>query len=253
MEAARPDARPATPDALSDWAEAALGHRFAREALLAEALTHASAGPPDYERLEFLGDRVLGCVVAAWAVANTPDEAGGLNRRQAALVDRATCAEVARALGVAERLRTDRAARNAGVHLSDNALADAMEALIGAVFLDGGFAAAERAVRRAWGDRLDPAAPPPRDPKSRLQEWAQARGPRLPDYTLVEREGPDHAPRFRVRVSIPGLDPVEATGATKQEAQMHAAQAMLERVQRLEAAEAAEAAAATGRRRGRKR
>lgn len=235
METARPDAALT----LSDWAEQALGHRFARPELLSEALTHSSAGPPDYERLEFLGDRVLGCVVAAWAFAGTPDDAGGLNRRQAALVDRTTCAEVARALGVAERLRMDRAALNAQVHRSDNALADAMEALIGAVFVDGGFEAAERAVRRAWGGRLDPAAPPARDPKSRLQEWAQARSPRLPSYELVEREGPDHAPRFRVRVSVPGLDPVEATGATKQEAQMYAAQAMLERVARLEAAEAA--------------
>mgnify|MGYP005839528699 CR=1 FL=1 len=228
---------------LTDWAQAALGHRFARPALLEEALTHSSAGPPDYERLEFLGDRVLGCVVAAWAVGATADDAGGLNRRQAALVDRTTCAEVARALGVAERLRLDRAARNAQVQHSDNALADAMEALIGAVFLDGGFAAAEAAVRRAWGARLDASAAPARDPKSRLQEWAQARGPRLPDYALVEREGPDHAPRFRVRVSVPGLDPVEATGATKQEAQMNAAAAMLERARRLDAAEAAAAPA----------
>ena len=104
---------------LRDWAERVLGHRFAQPALLEEALTHASAGPPDYERLEFLGDRVLGCVVAAWAVAGTHDDAGGLNRRQAALVDRATCAEVARELGLAERLRMDRAALNAQVQHSD--------------------------------------------------------------------------------------------------------------------------------------
>jgi ribonuclease-3 len=228
-------------DALIAWAHDALGHRFARPALLVEALTHASAGPPNYERLEFLGDRVLGCVVAAWAVASTADDAGGLNRRQAALVDGATCADVARTLGVAERLRMDRAARNAHVHHSDNALADAMEALVGAVFADAGFTAAERAVRRAWGERLDATAPPARDPKSQLQEWAQARGPRLPDYAVVEREGPDHAPRFRVRVTVSGLDPVEATGGTKQEAQRNAAAAMLDRARRLEAVEAAEA------------
>jgi ribonuclease-3 len=227
------------PTSLTDWAHGALGHRFAQPALLEEALTHSSAGPPDYERLEFLGDRVLGCVIAAWAVGATTDDAGGLNRRQAALVVRSTCAEVARALGVAEQLRMDRAALNAQVQHSDNALADTIEALIGAVFVDGGFAAAEAAVKRAWGQRLDASAAPVRDPKSRLQEWAQARGPRLPDYAVVEREGPDHAPRFRVRVTVSGLDPVEATGATKQEAQMNAAAAMLERARRLDASEEA--------------
>lgn len=212
------------------WAATALGHRFADPAWLTQALTHSSYGKPDYERLEFLGDRVLGAVIAAWAFAETGEGEGQMNTRQSGLVDRDSCAAVARAIGVPSRLRMDKAALNAGVHLSDNALADALEALIGAVFVDGGWAAADAAVKKAWGERLDPARTAPRDPKSRLQEWALARGQKLPDYAVVERDGPDHAPRFRVRVSVRGADPVEAMGASKQEAQRNAAAALLQRI-----------------------
>lgn len=226
------DLLPVAPaEAALAWADATLGHRFADAGLLGEALTHASAGRPDYQRLEFLGDRVLGCVIAEWLYAGTGDAEGSLARRYAALVDRDSCAAVGRAIGVDAHVRMDRGAMNAGVHRQDNALADVTEALIGAVFADGGWDAARALVRRFWGERLttDPAAAV-HDPKSRLQEWAQARGRRLPVYEVVEREGPDHLPRFRVRVSVTGEAPLDAMGTSKQEAQMHAAAALLERL-----------------------
>jgi len=224
---------PALSDATADaaaWAGAILGHAFADPTLLTQALTHSSAGRPDYQRLEFVGDRVLGCAISAWLFAATGEEEGALARRLAALVDRDSCAAVGRALGVAEHIRMDKGAMNAGVHRSDNALADVTEALIGAIFIDAGWAAADAFVRRAWGERLSARAAAFHDPKSRLQEWAQSRGKKLPAYELIAREGPDHAPRFRIRVVVTGEPPLEAMGASKQEAQMNAALALLERV-----------------------
>lgn len=215
-----------------NWAAETLGHAFADPAWLEQALTHSSAGQPSYQRLEFLGDRVLGCVVAAWLFETSAEGEGALAQRQAALVDRDSCADVARALGVPGQVRMDKSAMNAGVHLSDNALADVAEALIGAIYSDAGFAAASAFVHRAWGDRLHIADNAPRDPKSRLQEWSQGRGLKLPAYEVVAREGPDHAPRFRVRVVVTGQEALEAMGASKQEAQRNAAAALLERVTR---------------------
>lgn len=217
--------------ALSEaWSEAVLGHCFADVELLMQALTHSSAGRPDYQRLEFLGDRVLGCAISAWLYAATGEEEGVLARRLAALVDRDSCASIGRELGVAEHIRMDKSAMNAGVHRSDNALADVTEALIGAIFMDAGWGAADAFVQRAWGERLSARAAAHHDPKSKLQEWAQARGKKLPTYEVVAREGPDHAPRFRIRVVVTGETPLEAMGTSKQEAQMHAAQALLDRV-----------------------
>ncbi len=227
---ASPPAAPADAALAAAWAQETLGHRFVDFALLEQALTHSSAGRPDYQRLEFVGDRVLGCAISAWLFAATGEEEGALARRLAALVDRDTCAGVGRELGVAEQIRMDKGAMNAGVHRSDNALADVTEALIGAIFIDAGWSAAEAFVRRAWGLRLSARTAAFHDPKSRLQEWAQSRGKKLPAYEVVAREGPDHAPRFRIRVVVTGEPPLEAMGASKQEAQMNAAQALLDRV-----------------------
>ena len=213
-----------------DWAATVIGHRFLRPDLLVQALTHASAGRPDYQRLEFLGDRVLGCAVAAWLFEASDEGEGALARRLAGLVDRDSCAAVGRALGLEAHVRMDKGAMNAGVHRSDNALADVTEAIIGAIFEDAGYAAAATFVRRAWADRFDARAAAPHDAKSRLQEWAQARGRKLPAYEVVAREGPDHAPRFRVRVGVTGEPPVDAMGTSKQEAERNAAQALLDRV-----------------------
>ena len=228
---ASPPAAPPDPaQAAAAWAAETLGHAFAAPALLTQALTHGSAGPPDYQRLEFLGDRVLGCAVATWLFMNANEPEGALARRLAALVDRDSCADVGRALGVAQHIRMDKGALNAGVNLSDNALADVTEALIGAVFIDAGWAAAAAFVERAWGERLTAPRTAPHDAKSALQEWAQARGRKLPAYEVVAREGPDHAPRFRVRVTVTAEPPLEAMGSTKAEAQRNAAAALLARV-----------------------
>lgn len=216
--------------ALADWARATLGHDFADLALLERALTHGSAagrGGRSYERLEFLGDRVLGCIVAAWLYAEHDEPEGPLTRRFHRLVEGPACAAVARAIGVPERLVMETAARNDGRAQSDNVLGDAAEAIVAALFLDGGYAAAERFVRGAWGALLADGPTLLDDPKSRLQEWALSKGRAPPTYATVAREGPDHAPRFTVEVSLKGLGPATGSGASKREAEKAAAAAML--------------------------
>jgi ribonuclease III len=214
-----------------DWAESALGHRFRDAKLLTRALTHSSAGRPDYERIEFLGDRVLGFVIAGWLYEDLGNEAEGkLSRRFAELVSRETCAEVAREIGVAPHIILGNQARGDRAHQSDNVLGDVCEALIGALYLDGGIDKASAFVRRAWAPHMALDSRAPKHPKSALQEWANGRGLRSPVYEVVERSGPQHAPVFRVRVSLRGIEPVEAEGSNKQEAEKAAAQAMLDMV-----------------------
>ncbi len=211
------------------WARQALDHEFKDLKLLETALTHGGGRKRNYERLEFLGDRVLGCVIAAWLYTRFDETEGELARRFAALVDKGTCAEVARAAGVSAMIRMEAAARQAGVHRSDNVLGDICEALIGALYVDGGLPAAEAFIRAAWAVHLDRRSTAPRDPKSALQEWAQAKRLPIPAYEVVGRSGPDHAPSFRVRVTVRGYAPEEAEGASKQEAEKQAAIALLAR------------------------
>jgi ribonuclease-3 len=214
--------------AARDWARTALGHDFADPELLKRALTHRSLGPDNYERLEFLGDRVLGRVMASWLYQAFPQESEGkLNQRMSRLVSREACAAVARQLGVPEHLRLGVQAKTDGGRDSDNILGDAMEALIGAVWLEAGDAAAEALVRRVWSPHFG-AAPVAKHPKSALQEWAAARNGAEPCYELMKRSGPHHQPRFRVRLTVGDLPPVEAIGASKQEAETAAARAFLE-------------------------
>jgi ribonuclease-3 len=220
-------------DALGSWAEAQLGHRFSSGMLLTEALTHSSAGPRHYERLEFLGDRVLGCIVAARLVRSYPSEGEGqLARRYAALVDRGTCAAVGRSIGLSRHIVVDRSARAARVHELENVVADVCEAVIGALFLDGGLQAAEAFVGSAWAPLIRTMSHAPKDPKSQLQEWAQGKGLPMPSYKVVGRQGPDHAPTFVVEVSVQGLGAREASGSSKQEAEKLAAEALLQEVRR---------------------
>lgn len=214
---------------LDDWARRMLGHRFKDPGLLASALTHGRTRGKNYERLEFLGDRVLGCIVAAWLFRDFNEPEGELARRFAALVDKATCADVARAIGVPALAKMETAARLAGVNNSDNVLGDMCEALIGALYVDGGMSAAETFVHGAWAGFIDRTSDAPKDPKSALQEWAQQRRLPIPAYQVVGREGPDHAPAFRVRVTVRGHDPAEATGSSKQDAEKQAAIALLKR------------------------
>ena len=218
-------------DNLAGWIEEQLGHSPADPDLFRRALTHSSHGAADYERLEFLGDRVLGLVASAWLYRLFPDEPEGkLSRRYNALVSRETCAEVGRAIGLATHLRLGKQARDDGAFQSGNVLGDAVEALIGALYLEGGIAAAERFIHRAWAGLVESQDQAPKHPKSALQEWAAAHGCRAPVYSLAGRSGPHHAPRFTVAVEIAGRASAEAEGASKQEAETAAAKALLEKL-----------------------
>ncbi len=208
-----------------------LGHAFADEGLLLRALTHRSIGPDNFERLEFLGDRVLGLVIAEHLFRAFPGEPeGGLTRRFHHLVSRETCAAVARSLGVPGRVRLNQQARSDGGADSDNILGDVMEALIGAVHADAGHAAAEALVLRAWAPRLGCCVESVKHPKSALQEWALARNLRPPVYETIRRSGPHHAPRFEVRLTVGDLPCIEASGGSKQEAETRAAELFLGRL-----------------------
>ena len=218
-----------TQDALPVWIESALGHKPSDIALFRRALTHSSQSPVNYERLEFLGDRVLGLVAAAWLYRLLPDEPEGkLSRRINALVSRETCAEIAREIGLVQHIRLGKQARDDGAGDSDNVLGDVIEALIGALFLEGGFAAADSFVQRAWASRVDARERAPQHPKSALQEWAAAKNLKPPVYTLAGRSGPHHNPRFTVTVAIVGAGEASADGSSKQEAETAAATKLLE-------------------------
>lgn len=210
---------------------AAFGHEPRDPSLFERAVTHASIGKASYERLEFLGDRVLGLVIARWLFERFPDEAEGkMSRRYNALVARETCAEVGREWGVPALIRLGKQAREDGALGSDNVVGDVVEALLGALLLDGGIEAADRVIREAWGDYLDTQKKAPQHPKSLLQEVAAARGHKPPVYELLGQFGRHHAPTFRVKVAVTGAGEAEAEGASKQEAETAAAAALLEQI-----------------------
>ncbi|GAB5470795.1 MAG: ribonuclease III [Rhodospirillales bacterium] len=216
--------------------EALLGHRFARPERLLEALTHASTAASgrriSYERLEFLGDRVLGLAVAALLLERFPEEAeGALAKRFAVLVQRESLAEVAVDLGLPERIVMAPSEAAGGGRENSATLADACEAVIGALFLDGGYERAEALVRRLWLPRIEEDRRPPRDPKTGLQEWAQARGLPLPHYREVRRDGPAHAPDFTIEVQVSGSAGALGHGRSKRQAERAAAEALLRRLE----------------------
>ncbi len=210
---------------------AVLGHEFSRPDLLEQALTHPSAtAKSTYERLEFLGDRVLGLVVAEMVYRAYPDEAeGSLARRYTALVRKEALARVAESIDLGAYLRVSRGEADQGGRSSHTLLADACEAVIAALFLDGGFAAARRFVERWWQPLLAEQAEPPQDAKTALQEWAQGQGLPLPVYRLVASEGPPHDPIFEMEVSLPGHPPAQGRGRSRRAAESAAA-GMLYRV-----------------------
>ena len=210
----------------------ALGHDFARPELLEQALTHPSAaGKTTYERLEFLGDRVLGLVVADMVYRGYPAEPeGALARRFAALVRKEALARIADAIGLSAHLRVSRGEAEQGGLASSNLLADACEAVIAALFLDGGFEAARLFVERWWRPLLAEQTVPPQDMKTALQEWAQGRGLPLPVYRLVGQEGPPHDPVFDIEVSLPGREPARGRGRSRRAAEAAAAELLLVRV-----------------------
>ncbi len=216
--------------------ETAIGYRFKDGELLDRALTHISAVTGghrggSYQRLEFLGDHVLGLVISDMLFRAFPKaDEGELSRRLADLVRRETCAEVARAIELGAALRLGASEASAGGRSRTAILADVCEALVGAAFLDGGYPAAAAIVERLWGERMRTPARPLRDPKTMLQEWAQARGLPTPNYKEVARTGPHHSPEFRVAVTLPGREPAEGLGRSKRAAEQAAAGAMLERL-----------------------
>jgi ribonuclease III len=237
-----------------------LGHHFANPDLLTEALTHASAVPRGphrarggrsgleragtgrggpghggavhgYERLEFLGDRVLGLVIAELLWRRFPDEAEGpLTRRHTQLVRREALAEVAKAIDLAPEIIMSAGEHGAGTREIPGILADVCEAVIAALYLDGGLPVAASFIQRNWERLIEADATPPRDPKTTLQEWAQARGRPLPHYETVRVDGPPHDRRFTVAVSVAGLAPESAAGPSKRSAEVMAAAALLARI-----------------------
>lgn len=215
--------------------ERRIGHTFADRALFERALTHSSVGDGSRkiehnEQLEFLGDRVLGLLAAEWLMAHEPGvREGVLSSRFNALVNGKTCARVARRIGLPDALRLAASATKVGARDSDGVLGDACEALMAALYLDGGLETARAFFLEAWSEEFATAQPERgKDPKTRLQEWAQGRGLPIPRYMTVQRSGPDHAPVFTVSVGIEGLPSANGTGRSRQEAEKAAAQLMLE-------------------------
>ena len=216
---------------LAGWIAATFDHAPADLVRFDRALTHGSQASANYERLEFLGDRVLGLAMAEWLYELFPDEPeGSLSKRLNALVTGAVRAEVAREIGVRPFLRLGKQARDDGAADSDNVLGDVMEALIGALYLEAGFDPARAFVRARWAGRVHADARAPQHPKSALQEWAAAHNRKTPAYEVLERSGPQHAPRFTVRVSLGAFASAEAEGSSKQEAETAAARALLAQV-----------------------
>lgn len=213
--------------------ESRIGHGFADPSLLARALTHVSkaAGRAgSYQRLEFLGDRVLGLAIADRLYAAYPDaDEGDLSRRLAGLVRRETCAAVATAWDVGPHLVLGQGEVLGGGRRNQTILADVCEAILGAVFLDAGYEAARAIVEAAFRPAEPTGAPRGRDAKSALQEWAMARGLAIPLYEVVERSGPDHAPRFRIAARVDGLEPGVGDGPSKRLAEQEAARTVLAR------------------------
>jgi ribonuclease III len=236
-----------TAAAAEDEAARLIGHEFGRPELLAEALTHSSAlgkpgkpgrrrhrglAPANYERLEFLGDRVLGLVVADLLWRRFPDEPEGhLTRRFTQLVRREALADVAGEMGLGGHLRLSPAEVASGAARNPGILADVVEAVIAAIYLDAGLDAAFAFVERRWARLIaDMETAPPRDPKTTLQEWAQGRGLGLPEYRLVDSSGPDHARQFTVAAAVKGYDEASATARSKRAAETAAAAALLDRL-----------------------
>lgn len=216
--------------------EQKIGHAFKDRELLERALTHVSAiaakgaRVDSYQRLEFLGDRVLGLAVSDMLHIAFPKAAEGeLSRRLAELVRKETCADIAREWGVGDHLRLGGGEAQTGGAKKVAILGDVCESLIGAVYVDAGYDAARELVQRNWSERMLKPRRPLRDPKTALQEWAQARGLETPVYREAGRSGPAHAPKFIIAVDIAGFEPVEAEGASKRSAEQAAARAFMTR------------------------
>lgn len=221
MSALNPDTR--------KWLEDT-GFTVNDEALWQAALTHGSLGEKrDYERLEFLGDRVLGLSIAQWLFEQSEAPEGKLAQRLNAIVSREMCATVARGIDLADHIRISKQARADGGRDSDNILGDVMEALLGAQFLDNGFKESRKLVNLLWRPALESGAGESKHPKSALQEWAAGNRRKPPEYAVIDRSGPDHAAKFTVRVSVHKVGEATATANSKGEAEKAAAKEFMEK------------------------
>jgi ribonuclease III len=213
------------------WITDLIGRPPLQPRLFLQALTHGSASSTNYERLEFLGDRVLGLIISEWLFESFADESEGrLSHRLNMLVSGEVCADIARAIGVQPHIVLGKQARDDGAIDSTNVLGDIMEAIIGALFIDGGIDDARRLLRRLWAEQVEGTRDFAKHPKSALQEWSAANKRKAPEYTLSGRSGPDHALQFTVTVMIRNVGEASATGASKQEAETLAARALLEKI-----------------------
>lgn len=209
-----------------------LGHKPKDLSLFERAVTHPSFGPANYQRLEFLGDRVLGLIIAELLMERFPKEKEGvISHRFTSLVSRETCAAIGLEIGVPDQLRLGKQAWQEGVSGSENVVGDVVEALIAGLYLDSGLDRARDFIRSYWERLIDAQAQAPRHPKSLLIEWAEGSGRKYPIYEVVNRSGPDHAPCFTVRVEVRGFGEATGRGSSKQEAETAAAAALLEQLQ----------------------
>lgn len=209
-------------------------HQFSDPSLLEMALTHASASQnkKSYERLEFLGDRVLSLAIAHVLYESYPaEEEGSLAKRHSALVKQDTLEKVAARIDLKNHIRVS----SKDTVVTGSMLSDVIEAILAALYLDGGYSAAERFIKKYWHDYLFQDITPPEDGKSALQEWAQARGLPLPEYKIIEKSGPDHQPTFIVEVCLKDYPCYNGQGTSKQMAEKQAAQALLRHLRDIEA------------------
>ncbi|PCJ99518.1 MAG: ribonuclease III [Zetaproteobacteria bacterium] len=209
-----------------------IGYSFKDETLLQTALTHSSTGQDEnYERLEFLGDRVLGLAIASLLFRKFPNEKeGDLAKRLAFLVQGETLAKLATQINLGDYIIFSDAERDAGGAKNDHILADVFESVIGALYLDGGFVPCYALIETQWEGVLGMMTKPPQHPKTEIQEWAQAQGLALPHYDIIGQSGPDHVPIFEIQLTIKGHEPVTAKGRSRAEAEKLAAEYFMEGV-----------------------
>lgn len=212
-----------------DKLEDIIGYKFQNRHFLERALTHSSTNDDyNYQRLEFLGDRVLGLVIAhALFEEFRGENEGGLAKRHTALVQGTTCTIIGQAHNIGDFIILSDSERDAGGHLNENIISDVVESLLGAIYIDGGYEPAQKVILKLWGDNIKTLEEAPQDPKTELQEWVQARALALPHYEIIDKTGPDHAPVFVVRLTIDGFDPVAVDGPSRRQAEKTAARKML--------------------------
>jgi ribonuclease-3 len=212
--------------------EEILEYQFEDIHYLERAMTHSSTNDDyNYQRLEFLGDRVLGLIMADALFREFKKEnEGGLAKRHTALVQGATCFEMGQKINIGDFIILSNSEKEAGVHLNENIIADVVEAMIGAIYVDGGYEEAQRVVLKLWGNIIKTLEKAPQDPKTELQEWVQARNLDLPIYEIIDKQGPDHAPKFVIQLKIDGFDFVTAEGTSRRQTEKMAAKMMLKKL-----------------------